>query len=91
MGCDISVIGFRPPDEKWKKMKAVYDACQVAGIKTPKEVHDFFGWDTPSDDGVTVDIKSAAEYQRNDDSECIKVDIRKLPQDVNILIFSLSC
>lgn len=85
------MIGFRPPDEKWKKMKAVYDACQVAGIETPKEIDLFFGYDVPSDDGVTVDIKSAAEYQRDDDSECIKVDIRKLPKDVNILIFKLSC
>lgn len=36
------VYAIRVPDETWKKMKAVRDACVAAGINVPLEVQSYF-------------------------------------------------
>jgi len=54
MGMSTHVVGFRPPDEKWRKMKAVWDACKAAETDPPVEVEDFFGGDEPDEAGVEV-------------------------------------
>lgn len=41
MGMSTRVYGIILPDEKWKKMKSVYDACRAAGINPPLEVEEF--------------------------------------------------
>jgi len=58
MGYDASlcIVGVRPPDAKWKKMKAVWDACEAAGTDVPAEVDEFFGDDGPSPDGIGVEL-----------------------------------
>ena len=47
MGMSSHVTGFKLPDEKWKKMKAIYDACKVANISPPQEVNEFFDYSPP--------------------------------------------
>lgn len=32
MSMSLNVMGFKPPDEKWKQMKAAYEACCAAGV-----------------------------------------------------------
>jgi len=89
MSMSTSVVGFRPPDEKWRKMKAVYDACNIAGVAPPEEVNDFFEWDTPDDDGVTVTLHNHAavtEYHE-EESNGLQVDLTKLPNGVTIIRF----
>ena len=56
MSMSTHVIGFKPPDEKWKKMKKVWDTCQEAGIDAPKEVVEFFNDCPPDEAGVEVEI-----------------------------------
>jgi len=65
------VVGFRPPDEKWKKMKAVWDACEAAGAKIPDEVSDFFDGEEPDARGVEVDLEESdvAKKWRDDGRE----------------------
>jgi hypothetical protein len=43
MSMSMHVIGFVPPDGTWAQMKAIWDACQAAGVSLPDEVEDFFG------------------------------------------------
>ena len=38
MSMSTNVIGFAPPDDKWLKMKEVYDSCIIAGVNVPREV-----------------------------------------------------
>lgn len=57
MGTSTHVIGFRAPDEQWKKMKDVYEACVEAGIEIPEVVDNFFGGEMPDDAGVTINLK----------------------------------
>ncbi len=89
MSMSTHVLGFKPPDDKWKRMKDVRDACIAAKIPVPKEVDQFFGWTTPTDAGVEVDLEK---------TDCVRsyegcsgggfdVDVKLLPKDVTIIRF----
>lgn len=83
------VIGFKPVDEKWKQMKAVYDACVAAKTSIPQEVMEFFDHEAPDDSGVKVDgdkMSGVTKYSA-DMQDGFEVDIRKLPPDVTIIRF----
>ncbi len=89
MGMSTHVIGFRPPDETWKKHKAVYDACIKAGVEVPKTTFEFFNYEAPDDGGVVVKLEqhqSVSTY--NDESQSgYEVDISKLPKDIKTIRF----
>jgi len=90
MGMSTHVIGFRPPDERWQQMKAVWDSCQAAGLPVPKEVTEFFGWGDPDSAGVEVDLfsfKPCAREWRDETREGFEVDVAALPPDVKIIRF----
>jgi hypothetical protein len=83
-------MGYRPPDEKWKKMKEVWDACNAAGVDVPQEVGEFFEWETPAEEGVEVDIEKhecCATMGREFEPTGFIVDVTKLPKDVTLLRF----
>ena len=82
------IVGFRPADDKWAKMKAVWDACEAAGTKIPDEVSEFFDHEGPGDKpGAEVKIDAAVEEWRNDSREGYELDLSLLPKDVNIIRF----
>ena len=85
MGMSTHVIGFRPPDEKWKAMKAVWDSCKAAGVDPPKGVNEFFDWQEPDAAGVEVKIK-AREWS-DDSREGYEIDVESLPKDVKVIRF----
>lgn len=89
MSMSTYVIGFKPPDEKWKAMKKVWDACQAADIDTPKDVEEYFDGDEPDDAGVVVELRKHAcckEYGAEMQSG-YEIDVTKLPKDVTIIRF----
>lgn len=86
------VVGFIPPDEKWLKMRAIFDACKAANVGLPEEVDEFFGGETPDDRGREVDeramVKAGAIREWKDDSrEGFELDVSKLPPDVKFVRF----
>lgn len=87
MSMSTSVIGFAPPDKKWKKMKAVYDACLAADISIPDEVEDFFDGTEPDPAGVSVVLDGLLEKWATDSQEGYQIEIAKLPKNVRILRF----
>lgn len=64
MGMSTHVVGFRPPDEQWKKMKVAWEACEDAGAEIPAAVLQFFGDEEPGDrPGMEVSLGDACvEY-----------------------------
>ena len=48
---------IRPPDAKFRKMKAVYDACKVADVDPPDDVDEFFDGDEPDPAGTQVEME----------------------------------
>ena len=92
MGMDTYVIGFKPADEKWRAMKAVWDACKAAGIAPPVDVDRFFGGYTPAPHGVRIGqndllMCGAAREWSDESSSGFEVDVKKLPPDVTVVRF----
>lgn len=87
MGMSTHVVGFRPPDEKWKQMKAAYDACVAAHVGVPEDVRLFFEYKEPSDLGVEVQIPNALRRYSADMKDGYEVDLKKVPKDVTVIRF----
>lgn len=85
MGMDTHVVGFRPPDKEWLKMKAVYDACTAAKIEIPEVVDDFFGNEEPDPVGVEVDIDSCVSEYNAECRDGYEIHIDKIPKGVSII------
>jgi len=50
------VVGFVPPDDMWKKQKAIWDACVAADVEVPESTQAFFDWSKPDDNGVLIEL-----------------------------------
>jgi len=89
MSMSTHVIGFRPPDDRWRQMKAVYDASKAAGIDPPQVVQAFFEYGPPDEAGVEVDLdgSDAVREWKDDSSLGFEIDVRNLPPDLHILRF----
>ena len=92
MGMSTGVVGFKPPDDKWKAMKAVWDACKAAGVPAPKAVEDYFGEVPPDESGVYVSQRAlekagAVRNYTEDSQQGFEVLLDKLPKDVTIIRF----
>ncbi len=94
MSMSTHVIGFRPPDETWQRMKAVYDACMSAGVPVPSEVMSFFDGDRPDPAGVEVRLEgtdAVREFVDGDRSEQgFEVLVDRLPRGLNVIRFYTS-
>lgn len=80
MGYDasVNVVGIRPPDAEWEKMKAVWDSCEEAGIEVPKKVEDYFGGEgkAPHEEGLCVKVE--AEICHSDDERmCLDINCNR--------------
>ncbi len=90
MGMSMHVIGYMPADEKWKKMKTVWDACKAARVEPPEEVDEFFEGEDPGDaPGKEVDLEysGAAKEWKDDMREGFEVDVTQLPEGVRFIRF----
>lgn len=85
MSASTHVIGFMPPDDRWRRMKAVWDACAAANIDPPAEVDEFFGGEAPDDTGREVEIPH--RRWQADMSEGVEVDVAALPDGVTVIRF----
>lgn len=89
MSMNTNIIGFKPPDEKWKKMKAVYDACNSANTALPTEVDDFFNGEHPDSSGVEVRLDDTACCRGYSEEmrDGFEILLDKVPKDVKIIRF----
>lgn len=87
MSMSTHVVGFKPADERWHQMKAIWDSCEAAGIEPPESVSAFFDWSDPDPAGVEVAIERtpAVQEYRADMREGFEINIKLLPPDVTIV------
>lgn len=85
MSMSTHVIGFIPPDEKWKAMKAIYDACEAAGVNTPDEVARFFDHSAPDPRGVEMEIP--ASKWSDESRQGFEIELSKIPAAVTVIRF----
>lgn len=90
MSMSTHICGIVPPDDNWKKMKAVWDSCVAAGVSVPADVCAFFNDGSPDERGVVIDKKglggAVTEYKA-EMSEGFEVDLTKLPKGVKVVRF----
>jgi hypothetical protein len=94
MGASTSVYGIRKPDKKWLEYKKIIDSLEDAGLTwedAPDEVKDFFGWDRPDPDGISIrlggqygdDLHEAVSlHDANDYEDGYVIEIAKLPENI---------
>ncbi len=85
MNMSTRVVAFRAPDEKWKKMKAAWDACEEADLDTPEELLDFFDYNEPDPRGVEIDIPRHSWTA--DMQEGFEIFLEEVPEDVKVIRF----
>ncbi len=88
MSMSTHVYGVTPPDDDWKAMKKVVEACEAAGIAYPPEVEKFFNYERPDDKGVIFNIEDSdavAEWNDGDMCNGYEIDISKLDASVKII------
>ena len=88
MGMSMHVIGFAPPDDVWKRHKAVWDACKAAGVDAPAETGRFFGYQDPDPSGVEKDIPHR-EWQ-DDMRDGFEIDVASIPEGIKSIRFYCS-
>lgn len=89
MSMSTSVTGFKPANEKWKKMKAIFDACEGANIEPPEEVWKFFNHQSPDTAGVEIQLEGTVccKTYKAEMKNGFEIDISVLPEDVKIIRF----
>ena len=85
MSMSTFVRGIVPTDEKYKKMRQIYDLCIEQGIDLPKEVDEFFDGEEPCEEGMEIDIPHE-EYE-NDMTMGIIVKVKDIPENVTMIKF----
>ena len=91
MGATLHIEGLCPPEVEWKKMKAVWDACEEAGIDPPKTVIDFFDGASPDPAGVIMDLEDTPALEKYEDEmvEGYVIDLAKLPSHLTRIRVSI--
>ena len=91
MSMSTHVVGFIPPDEKYKKMLAIAKQCNELDISYPKEVDDFFdGVTEPEERGYEVDLgdeHGVVTEWRDDTRQGFELDVSKIPEKVKVVRF----
>ena len=85
MSMSTHVIGFAPPDEKWRQMKAIWDSCKAAKIAVPREVEKFFNEMPPDPAGVEIELET--REWKDDMKEGIEIFVDKIPKHVKLIRF----
>lgn len=88
MSLSTHVVGYRPADETWNKMRTIWITCVAAGVDIPGKVLDFFDHEPPGDKpGAEVKIDKAVKPYKSDFAEGFEVSLAALPKDVNVIRF----
>ena len=93
MSMSAHVTGFKPVDDKFKRMFNAYKACEQAGIDIPDEVNSFFEGEPPDPTGIKIRLSSA--YKDEDGvskysaemQDGYEVNLDELDPDIRIIRF----
>ncbi len=86
MSMSTWAVGIKPPDDKWKEMKVVWDACEKAGVEKPVEVDSYFNDEPPDEAGVIVEVDTT-EWDDGEMSSGLEVHLDKIDKDIKIIRF----
>lgn len=78
----LRVVGLKPPDEKWEKMRAIWKACEDAEIEIPDEVVAYFDDEEPDESGVVVELPIVEWSDDCDEDSGYELRVSDIPKDV---------
>jgi len=87
MGMSTHVVGFKPPDKRYKSMAQIWTLCEKQHIPVPEEVEEFFHGERPSDAGMEVDLSSCVEEYTDDERAGIQLHVGRIPDGVKMIRF----
>lgn len=96
MSMNTRLLGFKPADETFRKMRAAYVACHDAGVEPPDEVTAYFGGAPEESDDTGVRLTLAGAYGapvdgvrrwRAEMQDGFEVDLRLLDPAIKVLRF----
>ena len=87
MGMSTHVVAFREADEKWHKMKAVWDVCEESGVPIPDAVLGFFDYESPDPAGVEIEIPKHEWTNGDTLQDGFEVHLDEIPKDVKVIRF----
>lgn len=85
MSMSTHVVGFVAPDDKWRRMKEVWDACKVAKVGVPDEVDLFFRGEQPDDHGMKVELPVTP--WSDDSRQGYELAVSDIPKNVSVIRF----
>jgi len=85
MSADLIISGFRPADERYEKMRSVYNNMRELNLTVPNEVLNFFDGNGPNEHGSEVSIKDAITPYKGVETDGFDIDLSKLPKDVTVI------
>lgn len=89
MSVSLNVYAFRAPDAAWLKMRAVWDACEAAGIDPPAEVEEFFDGEAPDPAGVSISLEGRLREWRGADASGFELSVADIPAGVQTLRWTI--
>lgn len=81
------LVGFVPPDAKWKKMQEAWMACKNADVEVPVEIEDFFDGADPLEDGAQIDLENITQNWSGEGEDGLEIDVSRIPKNVKKLRF----
>ena len=91
MSVSLSVNGYKPADEKWAKMKEIWDTCKSLGFQPPKEVCTFFDGEPPGDKpGMECSLGDSISDWCSEYESGYEIDVSKIPVDIRVIRAYLS-
>lgn len=85
MSCSLTIVGYQPPDERYRQMAAVFDACAAADIEVPRAVLDFFGGRYPDHTGRQVDLSAILRPWVDEYRGGVEFDLAQIPAGVRVI------
>lgn len=83
----LRVVGLSFPDDTWRKMRAVYDACEDAGLSVPSKVLEYFDYKEPNERGLEINltVSDAVREDMVETREVVEIELSKIPANITVL------
>ena len=86
-----TIIGIIPTDERFEKIRNIYNAYVEAGMRVPTNIMEYFDNKNPNDvTELDVDINMALHRTSGPDGEIFEIELSRLPRtDITAIRFTV--
>ena len=85
MSVSIHVTGFKPPDERYKRLVNAWNALEEAGLPPTPELERFFDGAEPDPAGIEVELTLREWHDRS--AQGYELEVAEIPDGVKTIRF----